>query len=622
MDEVPIVTSNPVKPKIITSGPRAKEKLPGTFMNFFFVMPVALLILGLGFIFGMQIGSYTTFPLHSWQSLINLAAVLVLMLLVQMFLRSIIYSTLFSLVLVVGIFSSWFGTDFYTSISTNFRETLDILKTAWSNKDLPYSILMSSVVTGVLVVFGLCNFILSLFMKYSFETIFGRDWGDGRTYAFVTTLVLLISLSIGLKIHTGNTLGDGLVLWENKNAYRPLEEFCSRIPSSAQFCRDRVYSFDTREIQALDASTGKLVRQKAVMSAIPSNTWASVELPVIGTRMGFVAFEHDLISELWSCPYPEKLPGLELPQSDDQTAASQPFPIPLFFRTDLAKGHILAMFDYGYWSLISQLDGKILWLKPIDAQSKANRLFLEEFFKSSWVLQADDLLIFSCHNGRIAALKTLSGDLAWEYSHPETKYAGKGHRALLSRNGGKILAAYPSGSLIVLDLAKGTKVNDTKLSGHPLTAAAAFDEEAALITIEGNYLRFVVDGGRQTMSEPIFDTLPPLMPLPANISAGFIGFKSTLTSVNSTLKKLVPALVFPKRCFAVNPVLDGNFIYTGTQDGWLICLHKDSISEKWRMKLPGELAEDALFVTDNGLLARTRSGSIYCLAKGDPHMKP
>ncbi len=622
MDEVPIVTSNPVKVPIgASSAAKPKPKGPGTVVNFFLMMPFALVILVITFVFGSQIGDYTTFPFFSWLSLVHVCAVLVLLFLAQVFLRSIVYSTLFASVLVAGIFYGWFG-DYFGSVSSHFKDTIEILKSAWASKNLPYNILMSGIIIGVLAVVAVANFFLSLFVKYSFEVVFGREWGDGRTKAFIFMIVLMIACSVGMKFHASSVRGDGIIEWEHRSLYKPLDEFCARIPSGVQIWQDRIYCFDPSGIDVYEQGTGKLIRHKDYPATILTNTWGMVENPVLGNQQALVAYEHELLAEIWRSPYPDKLPGYEPPKNDDGTPGSAPVPLPILYRTDLSRDYILVMYDFGYWSAVSAKDGKMLWIKPIDAQARVNRLFLEEYFRSAWVLIAENLAIFSCTNGRIAAHNVATGDPAWEYQHGENKYAGKGQRGFLTRHGDRLLVTFPSGSVVILDLKKGTRIGEAKnVQWRPLSPAYGEGLEGAFVNGDGNLIRFVLDGGKVLMNHPLYENRPPLHPIPMNIPGNFAAYRSNLYSISSSTSNLEIALTIPQQCFAADPIVDGNYVYAGTQNGWVTCLHTASKSEKWRIKVPGELSEESLFATEQSLYVRTRSGSVFCLLKGDPRQR-
>ncbi len=166
MDEVPIVTSNPVKPVFHSPAPppAQKPKPPGTFILFFLVMPFAMVVLTQAFFLGKTIGDHTTFPIHTFQSYLTLGAIISLMVVMQVLMRSIMYSTLFAFILLSGILHSWFG-EFWVPLIQNFKEVVYILKSSWSKRDVPFPILMSTILTLLVFATAGANFILSLFVK-------------------------------------------------------------------------------------------------------------------------------------------------------------------------------------------------------------------------------------------------------------------------------------------------------------------------------------------------------------------------------------------------------------------------------------------------------------------------
>ncbi|MFZ2955551.1 MAG: PQQ-binding-like beta-propeller repeat protein [Candidatus Ozemobacteraceae bacterium] len=613
MEEVAIATSNPVKTTVGTgSAPTAKAKPIGTFLNFFLMMPLAVVVLLQGFFLGRSVGDYTTFPFYTIQSYMTLGALVALMVVIQIMARSIIYSTLFGFMLVSGIFQAWFG-DFFSPIRENFTEILAIMKHAWSNKDIPYPILMATIVSSVLVLVAGANFVFALFTKYFFEVVFGREWGDGRKYAYLTSIIMLGGCQLGFGTYAQIAAPGQRLMWMQKSLYMPLEEYCARIPSAGIMSRDRVWSYDTTVIKAFDAGTGNLVKEKIVAPLIPAPLWIKSDVPLIGTRMGLFACDRDLLGEIWTCGFPASLPGLVVPPEDQRPDQG----VPVLLRPDVRDGIVFCMFDYGYWGAVSTKDGRLLWIKAVDGQAKLNRYFVEDLLRSPYLVSLKDVVIFACYNGRITALKIETGEMAWEYIHPESKFGGKGQRAYLSVHEDRVLAAFPSGSLVTFDGVKGTKIYDgSSQQWHPISAASREGEEASFISSDGNYVRVMVDGGRVVMNTPLFESRPFLMPAPMNLAKGFVAYKDSFYQVATATKNLTTVCRFPKHVFACNPVVDENFVYTGTQDGWVMCFHKDSLGEKWRVHLDGELTEESILAGESGILVRTRSGSMYCLKKG------
>ncbi|HOT30210.1 MAG TPA: PQQ-binding-like beta-propeller repeat protein [Candidatus Ozemobacteraceae bacterium] len=611
MDEVVVVSQNPVKTVINpVSKPPAKPKPAGTFMNFFLMMPLAIVVLLQAFFFGKLIGSYTSLPVFTIQSYVFLGGLGVLMLLMHFMMRSIVYTSLFGFMLAAGVFNAWFG-DFWTPFINNWREILGIMKTAWSKKDIPFPILMSGGISIILVGLTLANFFVSLFVKYFFEVLFGSEWADGRKYGYSAAILLLLGIHFGFASFAGEA--GSRILWSRPDLYAPLEEYLARIPSAAQFGAEHVWSYDTSVAKAFKGATGDLIRSKEEKAAIPAPAWTRCDQPFIPTRQGLVCYDKDFLTQTASCSWPGKLPGLELPPED----ASPDIGIPMLIRTDVAPGLVLAMFDYGYWGAVSLKTGAMLWIKGIDATQRINRYFTEEFLRSPYVAFANNILVFACQNARIVALKADTGDQLWEYQHKDTKYSGKGQRALLTISNDRVYAGFISGAVVTFDLAKGTKVYEARGSDwHPVTAPVPMKDECAFLSENGEYVRLQLDGGRISSRKMIMEHRLPLMPAAVDIANGYLGFKDILWKIDPADGKFEKAREFPKHIYAAGPVFEDKMMYIGTQDGWVIGMHRESYAEKWRVHVGGELTEESLVVADFGLLVRTKSGSLFCLRKG------
>lgn len=611
MEEVVIVSQNPVRTVVNPSPkPPAKPKPAGTFLNFFLMMPLAIILLIQAFFFGKLIGSYTCLPVFTLQSYVFLGGIGVLMILMHFMMRSIIYTSLFGFMMTAGVFHAWFG-DFWTPFMNNWREILTIMKSAWSKKDIPFPILMSGGISVVLAGLTLLNFFVSLFVKYFFEVLFGSEWADGRKYAYSGAILLMLGVHFGFSSFAGEA--GSRVIWSVPDQYAPLEEYLTRIPSAAQFGSEHVWSYDTTAVKAFKSAKGELIRSQGEMGMIPAPAWTRCGQPFIPTRQGLTCYDKDLLTKTWTCSWPGKLPGLELPVED----VTPDLGIPMLLRTDVAPGLVLAMFDYGYWGAVSLKTGMLLWVKSIDATQRINRYFTEDFIRNPYVAYSNNLLVFACQNARIIALKADTGEPAWEYQHKDTKYSGKSQRALLSIKGERVYATFISGSVVTFDLAKGTKIYEARGSDwHPVTAASATKDECAFLSENGEYVRLMLDGGRITSRKMIMENRLPLMPTAVDIAGGYIGFKDILWKIDLSDGKFEKAAEFPKHIYAAGPVFEDKMMYIGTQDGWVIGMNRESYDEKWRVHVGGELTEESLAVADFGLLVRTKSGSLFCLRKG------
>ncbi len=656
MDEVPIPNANPVKIETGTTAKPPAKKPAGTFKNFFLMMPLAIIVLVQGFAFGRALGEYTVFPLFTIQSYLILGALLVMTLIVQIFMRSIIYSTVFGFLLLCGIFQAWFG-DFWTPVLENFKEVLAIMKSAWSKKDIPYPILMVTIMVVSTGVVTFLNFFLSLVVKYFFEIVFGTDWSDGRKAGFASAIVFLLLLHGGFSLYSGKLGNPAAAWWSQRDVYKPVEEFIARIPSACQFSDFYVWNYDPRGMTGFDSQKGNLIRNKEIAAKLLTPTFTPTDLPFVPGKDGITCLDKDLLTEIWKCPYPEKLPDFQVPPEDDGTDIG----VPILLRTDVSPNYILALFDYGFWGAILRQSGKIAWIKSVDFPTKLNRYFAEEFIRSEYVvgLKATipqkasgtakteavegEVLVVSCNNAKLVALDCATGEQLWTYNHPETKFGGKGQRALLSAHEGKIVAAYPSGYLVVFDPVKGTRLQETSGVGsgggagfvekslgealgkksegsgetgwHPITGAVLEKGVARFVTSEGNFVKVEIDGGKILAREKIIESRIPLMPYGLNVQEGFFANRDKLFHWVEKKNEMQVVMTFPRHVFATNPVFEGELGFVGTQDGWVICFHKDSHDEKYRFFTGGELCEDSLAVFRQGVLVRTRSGSLFCLKK-------
>ena len=601
-----------------------KSKRTGQLVNFVLTAPLAIVMVIIGYYFGKLVGNFTTFPLYSPQSYRNLEILAAFLLIIQIFMRSIIFSTAFAVVFLCGIFYSWFG-DWISPVIENSKDLLNVFFWAFHNRDIPYQTLIAFFVSSMIAFLAFVSFFSSLFIKFLFEKICGEDWGDGKLVAYIFGTLFLIVTFFGFSFYSDSIGFKERIAWVIHQKYNPLEEFCKRIPSAGMQNKDRVWTYDPYAYFAINPITGKIISEKTGGAEIQTTFWAETARPIIPTKKGLVAYDKDFSSEVWQCDFPASLPFFFPARYD--TRRGDELLVPLLIRTDLSRNYILIMYDYGIWACVSSVDGKLIWTQIIDNSTRINKLSIEEHFKNPWVLIHKDMIIFSCLGGRIHAVNAKTGEKVWEFSSPVYRNQ-KPLRAFLSISGGKLFAAFPSGLLVDLDLLKGTKLTEISSVNrssnsrfelpewHPSTAVSLENEELSFLTEEGFYMRVRIDGGVVQIKKAIFEDKPFLMPIPMNLEKNFFAFKENLFKVIPEKQEVKNFFSFPKRVFATNPVVDGDFMYTGTQDGWVFCFQKESLKEIWRVHIGGELIEDSLSVNENGILVRTRSGSIVCLKKG------
>ena len=183
MDEVPIPNNNPIIIKPKNSDNKSKTKKPSrlleTFKNFVFMFPLALIISYQLFWLGHRFGEFITFPPTSVITYIFIGSILLMMFVIQILMRSIIYSILVGVIFTAGIFSAWFG-NVYDPIVNNLTSVIDIVKSAWTRKDIPFQLLVAGTMSTIIMAVALLQFMISLLVKSFFEMIFGKNWGDGE----------------------------------------------------------------------------------------------------------------------------------------------------------------------------------------------------------------------------------------------------------------------------------------------------------------------------------------------------------------------------------------------------------------------------------------------------------
>ncbi len=626
MDDVAIVTAEPVKPVTAkpagTTTPPKKVRPAGTIANFFYMMPLALVVLGLAYWLGVRLADYTTFPIFTIHSYKTLGAIAMLYLMMHIVMRSIVYGTMFGVLMLLGMYNTWF-TDVWRNLSTNLADVIPIMQAAWSNREIPFGVMMSTLLTVLLVIAGVLGFIVSLFCKYFFETVFGAYWSDGRRTAFIAAVVIMVSVHAGFGLWRSNEGATDRIVWKILDKYQPLSEFVTKIPSGVQFDNERLWVYGPDRVQAIEASTGKVLGSRDLQPTLLGPTWSRLKQPLLPTADGMAMLDRDVAGNPKVTRFPEKItvPILQTEPGTASTSAATAA-VPLLFRPDVREGFALVRFDHGYWAAYNTADNNLLWFKAIDAARKVDRYDLENFTAAPYIVSIGDVIVFSCLNGRLSAVRANSGDAAWEFQPPPEAAKTKGvpQRAMLSRSGDRLIAAYPSGFLIVLNGANGATLHAHKIidrSGSaryaPATEAVVHGDDAYLFTNDGAFLRVRLDGAEVLKEEPLFRDRPPLMPVGFSLTDGFAGFRDQFFKLDFGPSAPTTAHNFNDHVVSTHPVFSGDCVYFGTQDGWVFCLHRRSFDEKYRVHLAGELGPDALQIVPAGLLARTRSGSLYCL---------
>ncbi|NCB37138.1 MAG: hypothetical protein EOM80_00080 [Erysipelotrichia bacterium] len=613
MDEVPIATTNPVN-LIIRKQEEApklsrKDSIKESLKNFFIMLPFALVVIAQFFFLGNSFGEFSTFPVTSFTTYIFIGSILLMLLFSQMLMRSIVYSTLAGAALVAGVLYAWFG-DFYTPLAENFRGISDILKAAWTRKDVPFNLLVTGAMTALIVGVSFAQFFASLLVKSFFELLFGKEWGDGRLVAFAGTIALLAGIQIGFYSYTSvSSQTKEKLLWERAAKYSPVEKFITRTPGSTIIGKDRIWvSLENKNV-VIDAKTGKERAKASFQPASVHKGFLHCETPVFASSDRLYAFDPDMNTNLWKTPYPASFPGLEL--DDDKLELFNKIPLTTRFIDSGKK--LLVFYDYGYVGAYKVSDGSMLWLKQVDLQIRANRVFPDLYLENGHFLEIADRLIFGCHNGLVRCLKAENGEQLWQYQHGTPKIGGKSQKGFLSSLETRVVVSFKSGELITLASEDGRKVYQAV---NPLFSPAAPPAcqglKASFLTEEGIFYQIELDGGALVYKT---NTLPhrlDLVPVIQSLSDGIVAHRDEVLQVDTQAQTVNKVFKNKNRVFVTKPVIVDKIMYIGTQDGWIHCLHIGSKHEKWRVHVNGELEEDSLTLMEESLLVKTRSGSLYC----------
>lgn len=612
MDEVPIVTANPVNLVLKKQEPAPKlthtGRLTETLKNFFLMMPLALVVVAQFFFLGQNFGNFSTFPLTSFSTYIMFGSIALVILFSQMLMRSIIYSSMAGAALMMGLYQAWVG-DFYSPMIENFNDIGLIMKSAWSRKDIPFNLLVSGGMTFLLAGFVFVQFFVALLIKSFFEILFGKEWGDGRVLGYVGAIALLLGIQFGFYSYasmSSNTKEK--LIWERLSKYKPIEKFITRTPDNFLIGKDRIYFVMENEGGALETASGKMIEQRTFKPASIHKGWQNCDLPVFSGSDGFYGFNNDMSMNTWKTPYPASFPGLVI--DEDKKETFNPTPLTTKLLDNGRK--LLAFYDYGYVGVYDTLDGKEMWTKQIDLQIRTNRIFPELYLESGHFLEMGNKLIFACHNGLVRCLNSQNGDQIWQYQHSVPKISGKSQKGYLSPHESRVVVSFKSGEIITLDLGDGRKVYQAANSAFSSsTPVYCKDLTATLLTEEGIFYIVELDGGKIQFSENTLPRKLDLVPVVHGLQHGLIAHRDEVKKVNLELKSVETIFTSKNRIFVTAPVFDDKMVYIGTQDGWIYCLHMGSKHEKWRLHVNGELQEDSLAIVADSLVVKTSSGSLF-----------
>jgi len=612
MDEVPVATSNPVNTIIIKQEakpkPTRKDRIMETLKNFFLMSPLAIIIFIQFFYLGKIFGDFSTLTLTSLNSYIFIGSLALVLIFTQLMMRSIIYSTIAGLALTGGIFNAWFG-DFITPVTENFKDIGLILKSAWSRKDIPFNLFVTGAMTGILFTVAFIQFLFALLTKAFFEMLFGKEWGDGKVIAYFGTIALLLGVTIGFSSYSRLSSNyKEKVIWSHENKFNPVEKFITRTPESFLAGKDKIYLGLSTNAASIEMSSGKILHKRPFNSAVVHKGLQFCDLPVLAGVDALYGFTSDLNSNTWKTPYPASFPELEL--SEDRRDLFNNIPLTTIFIDEGKK--LLVIYDYGYVGLYDVRDGNCMWFKNIDLQIRANRVFPDQFLEGGHFLEAGNRLIFGCHNGLVKCFNRDSGELSWQYQHSTPKLSGKSQKALLTLHGNRLVAAYKSGEIITLDLENGRRIYQAANSAFSTSTQAFCDGLiGSVLTDEGIFYQFELDGGKILRTENVLPRKLDLVPVLSNLEKGIVAHRDEIIRINSEIKTVETIYKSPNQIFSTKPQFDEKIMYIGTRDGWIYCIHIGSNHEKWRIHVNGELNDDSLAIIHDSLYVKTTSGSIY-----------
>lgn len=612
MDEVPVVSANPVntiinKPEKPNARPSSNQLLV-SLKNLVYMLPLAMVILIQLFFLGKSFGTFSTLPWSSFTSFIFLASMAIILLFLQMLQRSIIYSTIGGVILLSGIFYAWFG-DFHSVIFSNLQNVGTIIKSAWSRKDIPFPLLIAGIMTFSMTGIAVIQFLTSLFVKSFFESIFGKDWGDGRWVGFAGAIALLASLHISFNIYSSSASNfENRQLWQQMQKYKPVEKFLTSTPGAVMFNKSHIYTSHGGQVRSISLETGRVLEEKRIKSSVIRKGFARTETPVFFSDREMICFNAEMNLELWRSSFPASFTNLAI--SSDQVPEIDTLPQTAFFIESGKK--LLVYYNYGFIGLYDMTDGKNLWLNPVDRQTPARNIFSDDFPSSEYFIESGERLIFSCQNGFIKAISKKDGSEIWCYKHENPKFNGKPQKAFLSSQPDRVLASFKSGEMITLALENGREIYLGKNETFTFADAPGFSGlEAQFLTDDGFFYITEVDGAKVAFSVNLLPKKLDFLPVLTDLEQGVVAHRGEAFMV--TGQKVKKLLNVGNKVFATTPVFDEKMMYIGTQDGWVYCLHTGSEDLKWKIHVNGELEKDSLLIADSRLIVRTRSGSLVAI---------
>ena len=620
MDEVPIPTNNPVVIKPLKSEPKTKQKKPSrlleTFKNFVFMFPLALIISYQLFLLGHRFGEFITFPPTSVITYIFIGSILLMLLVIQILMRSIIYSVMVGVVFIAGIFSAWFG-NVYEPIVSNLTSVIDIVKSAWTRKDIPFQLLVAGSMSLLVMLMALMQFTVSLFVKSFFEMIFGKNWGDGKWMGYLGAIALILGIYISFNsYHKYSSDNKEKLIWKNYQIYTPMEKFVTRTGGNITYNEDYIWVNNGSLIKAIDINNGNEVGSKKVKSSVVCKGIFKAFSPIVATNEKIVCYTNNLGTIYWDLEYPViTASNSENIKLENDAEKETLIPLTLKF---LDSGKImLAFYDYGKIGVYDIENGKELWVQTIDQPVKVNRLLADRYLDDISYIENNNKLIIACRNGYVKSVDINTGKVDWEYQHTVAKIGGKAQRGLVSKyKEGSFIVSFKTGEIVTLSYKDGhiihKAVNEAFVANQPVWGN---ERMAHFITDEGLYYKVMLDGGEIEKRLNALPNKAEFYPIAQNNEHGIYAHRENVYHVSA--EEGFTSLVFSckNRTFVTNPVFVDKTMYIGTQDGWIFCLHYGSKNVKWVGHVDGELMEDSLAISGNKLIVKTKSDSVFVYNK-------
>ena len=617
MDEVPIPNNNPViiKPQTTEkSKPKKASRLLDTFKNFVFMFPLALIISYQLFWLGHRFGEFITFPPTSVITYIFIGSILLMLLVLQIMMRSIVYSVLVGIIFTAGIFSAYFG-NVYEPIMSNLTGGIEIVKSAWARKDIPFQLLVAGTMSSIIIGIGLLQFLVSLLVKSFFEMIFGKNWGDGRWMAYLGSIALILGIHISFNsYHKYSSDNKDKLIWSYYQCYNPMEKFVTRTPGNITHNEDYVWINNGNEIVAKSLSSGSDIGKKVIKSNVVCKGIQQAFAPVVATEDKFVCFTYNLDTTLWEISYPVLTASdTENIKSQDKSLENQVL-VPLTVNYIDSGKKLIAFFDYGKIGLYDIEKGEELWCQMIDQPTKVSRLLPDRYLSDISFLENNNKIILACKNGYVKSIDIKTGKVDWVYQHTVAKIGGKPQRGFLSKyKENSFTVAFKTGEIVTLSYKDGhiihKAVNEAFSSNN---AVWAFDRKAHFITDEGLYYKVLLDGGEIESRLNALPNKAEIYPIVQNNEHGIYAHRENIYHINHDESYSTTSVYTCKnRTFITNPVFVDKTMFIGTQDGWIFCIHYGSKSVKWVGHTDGELTEDSLAIYGNKLLVKTKSDSLF-----------